>query len=130
MDRINKKEETRKEREKLRKERAKNEVILTATAAPQETKKSLSSMPPKDITEHLQQAIDAAIPRDDKPKLYGISRMAHDHIRFRCDTEQHAELLKTINWETAFEGLSIHKPKYGIVIHGVPKDEFNIATDA
>src|SRR5271170_3501562 len=45
-----------------------------------------------------------------------------------CASEQ-AKQLRQINWETAFEGLTVRKPKYGIVIHAVPKDEFNTLID-
>ena len=32
---------------------------------------------------------------------------------------QQAKALRTMDWNTAFEGLKVHKPQYGIVVHGV-----------
>ena len=43
--------------------------------------------------------------------------------------EEQAKQLRQINWETAFEGLSARKPKYGIVMNAFPKDEFNPLID-
>ena len=122
----------RKERVKIRRERAKYEVALTAATAPEATRESLTTMTPKDITERFQRAIDTNIHHDDKPTVFGISKSKTDpdKVRIRRKTEEQAKLLRQINWETAFEGLSVRKPKYGIVIHTVPKDEFNTLIDA
>src|ERR1700694_5248119 len=50
-------------------------------------------------------------------------------MRLQCDTAEDAQLLRkaVIKWGDAFEGLTIHTPKHGIVIHGVPKEEVNPA---
>ena len=123
--------QTRQQRTKILQERAKYEVSLTAAAAPESTRNSLTTMTPKDITERLQRTIDTNIHHEDKPTVFGISKSktAPDKIRLRCKTEEQAKQLRQINWETAFEGLSVRKPKYGIVIHAVPKDEFNTLID-
>jgi hypothetical protein len=41
----------------------------------------------------------------------------------QCKTPEEAKLLRTMDWNTAFEGLAVHKPKYGIVVHGVSNKE-------
>jgi hypothetical protein len=123
-------QKVREQRALLRQERAKYEVALTTATAPDKTRKDLSTMAHKDITERFQAAVNAGIQHDDKPKLFGVSKATKDHLRIRCKTEQEAELLRQINWGTAFEGLSVRKPKYGIVIHAVPKEEFNVLIDA
>jgi hypothetical protein len=119
-----KREERRIAREKARQERAKYEVILTTATAPE-----IASLSNKEITEHLQQAVDSNIHHNDKRKLYGISKTGHSHIHIRCKSEDEAQTLRNINWESASKGLSVYKPKYGIVIHAVPKFEFNAVID-
>jgi hypothetical protein len=44
-------------------------------------------------------------------------------VRLQCKSPEDAKILRTLNWNGAFEGLVIHKPKYGIVVHGVPVSE-------
>ena len=126
---VAKTQKVREQRALLRQERAKYEVTLTTASAPDKTRKSLSTMSHKDITERFQSTINANVQQEEKPKLFGVSKATEDHIRIRYKTEQEAKLLRQLNWETAFEGLSVRKPKYGIVIHTVPKDEFNLLID-
>jgi hypothetical protein len=113
--------QTRQQRAKIIQERAKYEVSFTAASAPESTRSSLTTMTPKAITERLQLTIDTNIHHEDKPTVFGISKSKTDpdKIRLRCKTEEQAKQLRQINWETAFEGLSVRKPKYGIVIHAV-----------
>ena len=74
-------------------------------------------MSPEEITKRFQKAIDkAAIPGI---KLQGISKVSSG-IRIHCKTEEQAKQLHAVDWNEAFEGITIHKMKYGIVIHGVP----------
>ena len=76
-------------------------------------------MAPKEITERCQQAVEkAAIPGI---KLQGINKLANG-IRVRCATEEQVDRLRAIDWSEAFEGVKIHEPTYGIVIHGIPID--------
>jgi hypothetical protein len=112
-----------------RQERAKHEVTLTATT--EQTKKKIADMSYKDITKRIQATINTNVHCDKKPTLLGVIKTAKDsNVRIRCETEDEAKMLREINWETAFEGLQARKPKFGIVIHAVHKDDFNILTDA
>jgi hypothetical protein len=59
-------------------------------------------MPPKEITERCQQAVEkASIPG---VKLQGINKLA-EGIRVRCTTEEQAKQLRAIDWSEAFEGI-------------------------
>jgi hypothetical protein len=122
---------TRQQRAKILQERAKYEVSFTAASSPESTRSSLTTMTSKASTECLQRTIDTNIHHEDKPAVFGISKSktAPDKIRLQCKTEEQAKQLRQINWETAFEGLSVRKPKYGIVIHAVPKEEFSTLID-
>src|SRR5579859_1514066 len=105
--------------EKLKKERQPYEVTLTTTD--EKTKKTLTTMQATEITKRCQQIVDNAI--DEKPKINGINKIANG-IRLQCKSPEDAKLLqKMVDWNTAFTGLGVHKPKYGIVIHGVSVKE-------
>jgi len=52
----------------------------------------------------------------EKPKLNGINRITNG-IGLQCKSPEDAKLLRTMHWNTTFEGLTISKPKCGIVIH-------------
>src|SRR5271167_2448788 len=61
----------------------------------------------------------------ERPKLNGINRLSNNGIRLQCQSPEEADQLHKINWNVAFEGLRIHKPNYGITVHGVPKTDIN-----
>jgi len=113
----------RQQRDTLRQEQAKYEVTLTMKETTDEVKELINTMPPKEITERCQRAIENASISD--IKLQGINRLANG-IRIRCATEEQAEQLRAIDWDEAFKGIKIHEPNYGIVINGVPKDELDL----
>jgi len=103
--------------EALRQKRVMREVTLTTREANNNVKETVNSMSPEEITKRFQKAIDkAAIPGI---KLQGISKVSSG-IRIHCKTEEQAKQLHAVDWNEAFEGITIHKTKYGIVIHGVP----------
>ena len=112
--------------ERVRAERAEHEVTLSAHEATEETKSKLAATSAKEITQLLQHAINISTGNDDKPKLQGFNRLANSGIRLQCKTAEEAQQLRNIDWSKAFKGLKVHKPKYGIVIHGVPTEEFDI----
>ena len=113
--RVVQKAERRKQELKLRQERAKYEVTLTAAAAPDETKNLLATLHEKEITKRCQHAIDVSIDDNtlDKPWLYGVNKLAQNNIRLQCRTPEQAEKLRNINWGLAFEGLDVYQPKFG-----------------
>ena len=111
-----------------RKERAKFEVTLAATT--EETKKTLSMMSYKDITERIQATVKTNVHHDKRPSVFGVSKPTKQGtIRVRCETEEQAAMLRDINWESGLQGLRARQPKYGIVIHAVNKAHFNVLID-
>jgi len=105
--------------EKIRKEREPYEVTLTTTHG--ETKEKLVNLHPVEITKRCQDAIDnteSETEVTERPKLNGINGITNG-IRLQCKCPEQAKALRTMDWNTAFEGLKVHKPQYGIVVHGV-----------
>lgn len=106
-----------------RQERAKYEVTLTTRQTTDEVKELINTMPPKEITERCQQAVEkASIPG---VKLQGINKLTNG-IRVHCRTEKQAEQLRAINWNEAFEGIKIREPNYRIVVKGMPTDDLDL----
>jgi hypothetical protein len=100
---------------KLKKDRAPYEVTLTT--ADDETKNALSTLSAKEIAKRCQDFIyDTA---NINANLNGINKITNG-IRLQCKTPSDADVLRTVDWKAAFDGLEVHKPKYGIVVHGIP----------
>jgi len=104
--------------ETLRKHRQPYEVTLTT--AVNETKQTLTDMRACEITKRCQDIINAETTA--KPTLNGINKITNG-IRLQCKSPEDAQIVLTANWNSAFEGLAIHKPNYGIVVHGVAASE-------
>ena len=47
------------------------------------------------------------------------------NIRIHCSTEEEAEQLCKLKWDKAYNGLTVHQSKYGIMIPRVPMDMIN-----
>jgi len=75
--------------------------------------------------ERCQEAIKAAITNKPTPIIRGVQKLPSKDIRFRYDMEEEAQQLRQIDWTKAYTGLTIRKPKYGIVIHGIPSEEID-----
>ena len=104
--------------ETLRKQREPYQVTLTTTD--KESQKTITDMHPYQINKRCQDIINTET--DEKPKLNGISKITNG-IRLQCKSPEDANILRMLNWNSAFEGLRIHKQKCGIVVHGVSVDE-------
>lgn len=117
----------RQKQEKLRQASAKLAIALTTTSASKEIRNQIASMHEKEITERCQQAITEST-LDTKPKLQGVSKLTNGNgIRIHCNSEEEAKQLKTVDWNHAFEGITVHKPKYGIVIHRVLESDIDFS---
>jgi hypothetical protein len=116
----------RQEQEKLRQACAKLAIVLTTTSASKEIRNQIASMHEKEITKRCQQAITEST-LNTKPKLQGVSKLTNG-IRIHCNSEEEVKQFKNIDWNHAFEGITVHKPKYGIVIHRVPMSDINFST--
>jgi len=114
--------------EKMRQERAKYEVTLSAAEAPEAVKKALNTLNAKDIIAQLNKVIEKAIisDSDTKPKIQGINVLSNNIIRLQCKAMEDVSALRDFKWEEAFPGLKAHKPKYGVVVHGVPTRDINV----
>lgn len=121
---IREKSDIQKEKERL--ERQQYEVMLSNYGVPEETKKDIASKQPKELIQALQRTIEQSAIRGDKPTIQAVNKYPNG-LRIQCKTVDDAKRLKTIEtWSNAFEGLAIHKPKYGFVIHGVSKMDMKI----
>jgi hypothetical protein len=119
----------RKQRDTLRQERQKYGVTLSLKDT--EKPESILAMSAKDIAERCQQAINRLyINIADSPRITGVSKLAKS-FRLQFETEEEATTVRKLNqtkddvWNTAFEGLKIHVPMYGIVVHGIPVANLN-----
>ena len=114
----------RKWREEVRQERQKYGVTLSLKDIDKPEK--ILSMPAKSIAERCQQAINRLfVNTSETPRVIGISKLAKS-IRLQFETEDEATTVRKLDqtkkdvWDTAFEGLKLHIPMHGIVVHGIP----------
>ena len=117
-------------REDLRQERAKYEITLMAEGS-EETEKKLERMHPVEITKKCQQAIETTkefSSESERPKLNGITKLAKNRIRLQCQSPKQKQLLCNMDWNLAFDGLRVYKPRYAIVVHGVLATDVNFET--
>ena len=103
----------------MRRERAQHQITLTAVSASGETKTLLAAATHEEITEHCQRAIRSSI-GESLPPLRGIQRLKSNDIRIMCESSEEIAKLRQVDWNNAYEGLVLHQPKYGVVIHDVP----------
>jgi hypothetical protein len=115
---------TKEQRTTTRQEQAKCEITLRATT--EDTKKMLSGMSCKELTNGIQSTINTNVSGNDKPVLFGVQPTKDGGLRLRCKTEAHAKILRELNWETATKGLQAQKPKYGIVAHKINKSDYDV----
>jgi len=117
-------EMAKKERlEKARTIRAKTEVMLTFQHAVQETKDSLQNSTDQQVQESITKHIHgkanlAAI------QLRGIQRPTRLTVKLLCQNEKDAQTLSKIDWNELGGGQML-KTTYGVVIHGVAKNDIN-----
>jgi hypothetical protein len=111
----------RKEQWKM--EKAKYQVTLSVS---EEAKETLTKLSHKEITEKCQHTIEQAKIPNISTTLNGVNKLPN-HLRLQCKTEEQAKLLLQIDWSKAFNDLTLQKPKYGVVIHGVPKAKVNLS---
>jgi hypothetical protein len=105
-------------------ERGRCDVTLIGTS--DYTKKNIANSTYRHITGVIQKAINNTIQHDEKPKLLGVRKPTKDGtIRIRCETEEEANMLRDMDWEEAVEGLQAKKPKHGIVVRNVDKDNYD-----
>ena len=118
------------QREQAKREREQYEITLNATLAKDEIRTLIDKEHPKVIKAQFQKAVDAAA-LPSTPKVVSINKLPKNTIRLQFKTTEQAEQSRkaSINWDIAYEGVKVHKPIYGIVVHGVKFDAINLDID-
>jgi hypothetical protein len=103
----------------IERKQEKSKLEITLTTITPETRTTIGVATHEEITKKCQ----TTLPDHLKPLLQGVQKLKSGDIRIKCDTPDEVNSLKEINWSEAFPGLYVKKPKYGIVIHGVPTND-------
>lgn len=117
--------ERKKARKAKSKEREKFAITMSAQAAPETTKNQLKAMHAKDLIQKCQDAIKKEFKEGHIPKIHGVNKREDDTYKFHCESVKDPELLHTMDWGAIFNGVTASKRKYGLVIHGVPKNDLD-----
>ena len=112
-------------RQRQRTEAEKYEVTLTVEHANDTIKKSIAGATHEEIVRQLQATINRTTQIEPKPTIQGIQKLKSGDIRVKCSTPNDANELKNKEWSSAYEGMEVKKPRYGIVIHRVPTEYIN-----
>jgi len=115
----------------FRKERNQYETTLDTKEAPDHVKAQITETSPATITKTLQGVINAHTSGPIKPILNGINKLTNGNIRLQFKTPEDAQSARDgrISWSLAYEGIKIHKPKYGVVVNRVPTEAINLNKD-
>ena len=100
------------------------DVVLTMKGMDADTKEKLAQHPHMEITTKLQQTVESQV-KDNHPIIRGIEKLKSQDIRIHCNTVNEAEQLRKLNWDKAYNGLTVRRPKYGIHVPGVPTNMIN-----
>lgn len=117
-------EKSQQEQTRRRLERAKFEITLIAEGV-KTTQNQIAINNHLEITERLQGAVRQATITGPVPTILGVQKLKSSDIRFRCETEEEAERLREVDWSKAYPGIEVRRPKYGVVIHGIPIEEID-----
>jgi hypothetical protein len=105
--------------------RQKTEVIINVSAATDTADKVITNA--RDLTKTIQNEINGPLRRSGKQaKITTAARTSRHLLKLTCPTPEDAEVVKALNWHNILEGTKVHKPTYGIVVHGVDKMELNL----
>ena len=113
--------------EKLKRERAKTEVMITTRDVNDDMKNQLANMSEEVLTNNIQQAITAA--GKEQVKIRRVQKTANHGIKIRCATDKEAEEVRSMEWKKIIEGASIIETIYRVVIHGVSKYDIDFEKD-
>ena len=104
-----------------RREQNKLEVVLTTQEMEADMKEHIRQQSHAEITAKLQQNVESQM-KDNFPIIRGVVKLKSQDIRIHCKTEEEAKQLRGLKWNTAYDGLTVHQPKYGLMIPGIPTD--------
>ena len=110
--------------EKAKRERAKMEVVLNLGNSSNRIKEQVESLHDKALTEVLQEHIldEAKLTNNPPIRIRGVKKLTKHTVKIQCHEEQDASTLEKIKCET-LEGATIIKSTFGVVIHGISKNE-------
>jgi hypothetical protein len=113
--------------ERHRMEMAKKEVVITLRNASEKTQTMLAGLNEEGIANGLREGAQKV---GVKPRLIqSVKKMPSHGLRICCPSEKEAEELRKLDWAQAFEGAALVEPQYGIVIHGVSKEDIDFERD-
>jgi len=118
----------RQRQEKLRRERAKTNVLITTRNANEEAKQGLKNMDEAQITATAKGEMVRA--NKDPNSIQAVRKTANHGLCIQCPTEQAAEEVRTMDWRSLLGGSEVIKPQYGVVVHGVLKLHVNFDTQS
>ena len=104
--------------EQARSERAKAEVTLTFRNASEKACTQLRDTSEKDYAASLQTTIHGSNAKG--VIIRKLQKLPGKLVKIQFANENDAGKLRELDWEKSFEGASIVKQEYGIVLHGVP----------
>ena len=110
-------------------QREKLMITITAAAAPDTIKNRLKSTHTKDLIQKCHNTIAERYKEGRIPIIHGINKLSNDEYRLYYELEEDPQLLNKMDWSLVFNGVSVKKCKYGLVIHGVPKKDLDPNTE-
>jgi hypothetical protein len=113
--------------EKLKRERAKTEVIITTRDVNDNIKNQLANMSEEELMNNIQQAIIAA--GKEQIKVRKVQKITNHGIKIRCATDKEAEEVRSMEWKTIIEGAKTIETTYRAVVHGVSKYDIDFEKD-
>lgn len=69
----------------------------------------------------FQRVINERSPQD-KPIVQAVNTLGTTTLKLHFRSKDEATKIRSLNvdWDQAYEGIKLHNPQYGIVVHGVP----------
>jgi cyclophilin family peptidyl-prolyl cis-trans isomerase len=113
------------DKDKAKQEREKLTITVTTATAPTTTKNQLKTMHAKDLIQKCQSAIKEQFKEGHIPKIHGVNKLSNGAYRFHCESKEDPQLLSKMDWNSIFDGVKVHKRKYGLVIHGILKKDLD-----
>ena len=110
--------------EKAKRERAKREVVISMRNASENMHREMEMLHEGAAAEGLQRNIRQYASMT-TIKINGVKKMSKHPLKMQCETENDAAQLRALDWSHALEGAAVVKPMYGIVVHGVSKQDID-----
>ena len=95
--------------------------------ASEQVKASMAAMSEESLTKTVQEAVTKS--GLDPTRIRSVKKAATHGLRVCCPSEEAAHELCKLNWERNLEGATLVRPAYGIVVHGVSKQDIDFERD-